>query len=96
MIRVTIEIHTESGFRASEIVADLRNVAEILFLPMRCIGFWDVPTGGHICPQLQRREECPHKDIPEAFEEYRNTVENELRGTLEVVFPHAEVYIYLS
>ena len=98
MTRVTVDIHTNSDFRSTEIVADLRNVAEILFFPMRCVGFWDVPTGGHICPQLQRCEECPHRggSPEEDLLVYQGTVERQLRGALEVVFPHADVYIYLG
>ena len=98
MARVTVDIRTESDFRSTEVVADLRNTAEILFYPMRCVGFWDIPTGGHICPQLQAGKECPHRGRPEddAQEEYRRTVGDDLRGALEVVFPHAGVHIYLS
>lgn len=97
MTKVTVDIRTDSDFRATEIVADLRNTAKILFYPRRCVGFWDEPTGGHICPQLQLGKECPHRgDGPaEALGEYRRTVENQLRGVLEVVFPHADVHIYL-
>ena len=98
MPTVTVDIHTDTDFRATEIVADLRNTAEILFHPMRCVGFWDGPTGGHICPQLQGGGECPHRDRApnEALEEYQRTVEVQLRGALEVVFPHADVRIYLG
>ena len=96
MDRIIINIESIGVFRASEVVADLRNVAEILLLPMRCIGFWDVKTQGHICPHLQKGHDCPHKTAPDGLEAYRETVENELRGAVEVVFPHAKVYIYLS
>ena len=98
MTKVTVDIHADGDFRATEIVADLRNTAEILYFPMRCVGFWDGPTGGHICPQLQRNKECPHREwsTAAALEEYRRTVENQLRGVLEVVFPHADVRIFLG
>lgn len=98
MTKVTIQILTGGDFRATEIVADLRNAAEILYYPMRCVGFWDMPTGGHICPQLQSGQECPHLERPasDAPDGYRRTVEDELRGALEVVFPHAGVHIFLS
>ncbi len=98
LARVIVDIHTDSDFRATEIVADLRNTAEILFFPMKCVGFWDVPTGGHICPRIQRGHECPHQNrpAPETLDGYRDTVENELRGVLEVAFPHADVYVYLG
>ena len=96
--RVSVDIHTGSDFRATEIVADLRNTAETLFFPMKCVGFWDAPTGGHVCPQLQRGRECPHHNgpAPETLDGYRGTAENELGGVLEVAFPHADVYIYLG
>ena len=97
-VSVDIRVHADSDFRATEIVADLRNIAETLFFPMKCVGFWDIPTKGHICPQLQRGHECPHRDgsAPEVPDGYRDTVENELGGVLEVAFPHAGVYIYLG
>lgn len=94
MTSVTVNITRRGDFRATEIVADLRNASEILYYPMTCVGFWDVPTGGHICPQLQRGTECPHRD--QALETYRDTVENHLRGVIEVEYPHAGVYIYLG
>ena len=98
MRSVTVEVHTDGVFRASEIMADLRNIAEVLFHPMRCVGFWDGPTGGHICPQLQRGQQCSHGNRPpaEALENYQRTVEDELHGVLEVVFPHADTHIYLA
>jgi hypothetical protein len=98
MTKVTVEISTDSDFRATEIVADLRNMAEILFYPMRCVGFWDEPTGGHICPQLQLGKDCPHRadGLAPSQEEYQRTVEDQLRGVLEVDFPHAGVHIYLG
>ena len=98
LTEVTIDIRTDSDFRATEIVADLRNAAEILYFPLKSVGFWDGPTGGHICPQLQRGQECPHcgKSGEEALAEYVSTVENELRGVVEVSFPHADVHIFLG
>ena len=98
MTRVTVDIRTDSDFRSTEIVADLRNVAEILFFPMRCVGFWDSPTGGHICPELLRREECPHRggSPEEDLARYQATVGRQLKGALEIAFPHADVYIYLG
>lgn len=93
--RVTVEISTGSDFRATEIVADLRNTAETLFFPMRCVGFWDSPTGGHVCPDLLKAKDCPHLGA-DALDTYQRTVEDQLRGALEVAFPHAGVYIYLT
>ena len=38
-VKVTVE--ENEVFRPSEILADLRTVAETLFHPMRLVGFWD-------------------------------------------------------
>ncbi len=84
--------------RASEIVADLRNVAETLYFPMKLAGFWDYQADMHLCPQEERRQECPHK-LPESdprYAEYTETLQRERRASLEVFFQHANVSIYLT
>ena len=96
LARVVVQATTESGFRATEIVADLRNVAETLFFPMDCVGFWDGPTGGHICPDEQRGRKCSHLDVEQPLEGYRRLVRDRLKGALEVAFPHADVYIFMG
>ena len=63
LARIVVQVTTDSGFRATEIVADLRNTAETLFFPMHCVGFWDGPTSGHICPDEQRGQKCSHVDV---------------------------------
>ena len=95
MESVTVNLSTVGKFRSSEIVADLRNVAEILFHPMRCVGFWDMSTSGHICPQIQRNEECNHVGVS-AVDIYRDLVEREMGCVIEVHFSHADVFIYLG
>ncbi len=98
MERVTVEIRTEGDFRATEIMADLRNVAQTLYHPLRPISFWDVTAdNAHLCPFQNRGQECLHllpKDDPR-YVEYARTVEDQMDGVLEVYFPHAQVYIYL-
>ena len=95
---VVLHIETDGDYRASEIVADLRNTAEILFFPLKVVGYWDEPTGDHLCPPAFIGNECPHiqprespKHIP-----YLKMIEEELDGVLHVEFPHAEVSVYLA
>ncbi len=98
MERVTITIESEGGSRATETVADLRNAAETLYFPMKLAGFVDRQAGVHLCPQEERREECPH-DLPETDPrrvEYVTTLQRERRASLEVEFPHAGVTFYLT
>ena len=98
MDRVVISIETDGGARASEIVADLRNVAEVLFFPMKLVGFWDHQAGMHLCPQEERRQACPHTlaETDPARVDYAQTLQRERRAGLEVSFPHAGVDVYLS
>ena len=96
--RVVVNFETDSSFRASEIIADLRNVAETLYFPMKLVGFWDARADLHMCPQEERREECPHRlatSDPRHID-YSRTLQTERQANLEVVFPHAGVSIYLS
>ena len=98
MDRVTITIDTQGGSRPSEILADLRSVAETLYFPMRLVGFWDSRADIHLCPQEERRERCPH-GLPDGDPDrvaYEVTISRERRGSLQVVFPHAGIAIYLA
>ena len=94
MDRVTINIETQGGLRASEIIADLRAAAETLYYPMTLVGFWDYRAGhAPLCPQEERRESCPHElpdDDPDRVD-YRMTMQRERQGNLEVFFPHAGI-----
>ena len=97
MNSVVVSIATDSGYRASEVVADLRNTAETLYFPMRLVGFWDVRAGVHLCPQEERRQSCAHETKgPEAINSYAAGLERDRKASLEVVFPHAEVRLYLA
>ena len=98
MDRAIINIETTSEFRASEIIADLRNVAETLYFPMKLVGFWDYQADMHLCPQEERRQECLHK-LPNTDPrrvEYAGALQRERHANLEVFFPHAQIAIYLS
>ena len=98
MDQVTITLETQSETRASEIPADLRNVAETLYYPMKLVGLWTTNPKMHICPQEERNQPCPH-NLPVGSPEYisySETLQRERQANLEVIFPHAETKIYLS
>jgi len=97
MRQVMVALSSQDPFRATEVLADLRNVAETLYHPMRMVGFWDGPSGQHLCPQ-QRGGRCPHQGQPadKALEAYRQLADERLGAILEVQFPHADVRIFLA
>ena len=97
MDRVVVNVETEGGIRASEIIADLRNAAETLYFPMKLVGFWDSRADVHLCPHEERKEDCPHRFATSdpRYVDYSRTLDTERKANLEVVFPHAEVSIYL-
>lgn len=99
MNRVQITIEAEGSFRATEVIADLRNVAETLFSPLKLVGFWDDQADGmHLCPQEQLGRECLHKlpsDDPR-YVDYITTADKDMRAVLQVSFSHASLIIYLK
>ncbi len=98
MDRVVVNIETDGGTRASEIIADLRTTAETLYYPMTLVGFWDYQQDTHLCPQQERLKPCPHNlpdDNPHRVD-YQTTMQRERQGNLEVFFPHAGIAIFLS
>ena len=97
MNTVNVTIEPNAPYRATEIIADLRNVAEGLYLPMKLVGFRDSRADIHLCPQEERRESCPHKTPDGSFDpaSYARSLERERQAILEVVFEHAGVGIYL-
>lgn len=98
MNKVSIQIETGSNIRASETMADLRNVVENLYFPMRVAGFWDAQANVHLCPQEERRQECPHKQVDDAGANrtaYIETLQKERKATTEVYFPHADMTFYI-
>lgn len=99
MQRVVITIDTADDIWPTETMADLRNVAENLYHPLREVGFWDVNAEQlHLCKLQSMGKDCPHilDQSDPAWVSYVDTVEEEMRGTLEVYFPHAAIYIYLG
>ena len=97
MNSVVVSLTTGSGYRASEVIADLRNAAETLYFPMKLVGFWDVREDVHLCPQEERRQPCTHETKgPEAIDSYAAMLQRDRKASLEVVFPHAEVRLYLA
>ena len=98
MEQVQVNVTPRAVFRATEVIADLRNVAETLFNPLKLVGFWDNQAGGiHLCPQEQTGGECPH-NLPEddpRYQDYTVTAGNHMRAKLEVYFPHAALLVYL-
>ncbi|MCL0101977.1 hypothetical protein M1O29_02700 [Dehalococcoidia bacterium] len=98
MNTVEIAISPSTSYRATEVVADLRNAVEAIYFPMKSVGYWDTRTGDHRCPQAQLGGECPHlrETKDPKYIDYATTVERDLNGVLSVYFPHAQVHIYLS
>ena len=99
MHRIQINIEAEGGFRATEVIADLRIVVETLFRPFKLVGFWDDQDDGmHVCPQEQLGRECLHKLPPDdpRHVDYVTTADEYMRAVLEVSFPHAGLIIYLK
>jgi hypothetical protein len=98
MNNIVINIETESNIRASETMADLRNVVENMYFPLRVAGFWDSQANVHLCPQEERRQECPHKseDGEVSKPAYVETLQKERKVSTEVYFPHADLTFYLS
>ena len=99
MESIEIYIGTHGTFRASEVIADLREVTETLFNPLKLVGFWDEQDQGlHLCPQKQLGKECLHElptdDVRRVS--YATTAEEYMRAVLEVYFPHAGLFVYLK
>lgn len=98
MDTATVWIETESKYRPSEIMGDLRIVAETLYFPMRLVGFWDEAADTHMCPETELARPCPHT-VPEddpAYVPYTRSMERLKQAVVEVVFPHANVRMFLS
>lgn len=94
---VTITIEPNTPFRATETMADLRNVAESMYFPMKMAGFWDSRVDLHLCPEEERREDCPHR-LPNGELDtaaYCRSLERTRHATLQLEFPHAQITIYL-
>ena len=99
MHNIQINIESDGGFRATEVIADLRNVVETLFNPLKLVGFWDDQADGmHLCPQEQLGRECLHK-LPSndpRHVDYVTTAEDYMRAVLEVSFSHSSLLVYMK
>ena len=97
MESVTIQIDGQA-FRATEVISDLRIVAETLYGPMKMVGFWDRHQNIHLCPFVERHQDCPHEDeiLATRFTSYEKTLQRERQASLAIDFPHADITLYLS
>ncbi|MCS5633878.1 MAG: hypothetical protein NZ763_05710 [Candidatus Marinimicrobia bacterium] len=98
MEEVTLDIKGQGVLRLTEIISDLRIVAETFYGPMKMVGFWDYQKDMHLCPQMERRQACPHslQGNDQNFVSYISTLERERHCNFAVSFPHAEITLYLS
>ena len=98
MEEVTLDIKGQGVLRLTEIISDLRIVAETFYGPMKMVGFLDYQKDMHLCPQMERRQACPHslQGNDPNFVSYISTLERELHCNFAVSFPHAEIPLYLS
>lgn len=96
--RATVRIETDSSFRPTEIMGDLRIIAETLYFPMRLVGFWDETSDSHMCPEVEAKKPCPHALTANdpAFVPYYRSMQRYKTAAIEVSFPHAGVRMYLS
>jgi hypothetical protein len=96
--KIQVEITSDGDSRPSEIISDLRTVAEALFYPMQMCGFLDESDSMHLCPQMERRQPCPHvlNDKTINQESYRKTLERERKASLRVYYSHANISLYLT
>ena len=98
MDSIVVNIETSSDVRPTEIISDLRAVAETLYYPMQMVGFWDYQMDMHLCPQEERRQKCPHK-LPESdpdYVDYVQALQRSRQANVEISFPHAKITLYLS
>ena len=98
MDRIEINIVTNSGYRPTEVVADLRNAVESIYFPMKAVAYWDVRSQDHRCPQALLGKGCPHVLPPDdsRYVPYEKTVEWDLDGVVDVYFPHGQVHVYVG
>ncbi len=95
---VTINIDETEVFRASQILSDLRNTAETLFNPMVTVGFWDKQDGDkHLCPVPMNPETCSYSLScrREGLSQYRQVMITEYNASLEVIFTHCTLHLFM-
>ena len=96
LAQIKVQLETPPEYRGTEIIGDLRGIAETLFYPFKFVGFWDGQTGNHLCPMKEAGKDCPHGTDDGAKSSYATTIEDELAGELAVEFPHADLTLYLG
>ena len=96
LARISVNLDGPPQYRGTEIIGDLRSVAETIFYPFKFVAFWDGQTGNHLCPQTQAGRPCAHAASGDGRAAYAMTVEDEMAGELEVLFPHADLSIFLG
>ncbi|MBI14711.1 MAG: hypothetical protein CL782_00380 [Chloroflexi bacterium] len=94
---ITIDIE-KGAFRPTEILSELRIVAETLYAPMKMVGFWDKVEGMHLCPQIERHKPClcDPENPGEKFISYVKILERERQAALAISFSHSGITIYMS
>jgi hypothetical protein len=96
LARITVNLAGPSEFRGTEIIGDLRVIAETLYYPFKFVAFWDGQTGNHLCPQVQAGTACGHSPDDSGRAAYAAAVEDKMKGELEIHFPHADLSIFLG
>ena len=94
--RIAVNLDGPPQYRGTEIIGDLRVIAETLYYPFKFVAFWDGQTGNHLCPQSQASKPCGHSPDDAGRAAYAVTVEDEMAGEMEVFFPHADLSIFLG
>ena len=94
---ITIDIE-KGAFRPTEILAELRIVAETLYAPMKMVGFWDKDEGMHLCPEVERHKPCmcDPENPGDKFISYVKILERERQATLALLFSHSGITLYMS
>ena len=98
MEEITINISGKENYRPTEVLSDLRIVAETMYGPMKMVGFWDFEKDIHLCPHIEKRKECPHKlnQSDPNYVDYETTLMRERQATLAISFPYAKTTLFLS
>lgn len=96
LARIAVRLDGPAEYRGTEIIGDLRVIAETLYYPFKFVGFWDGQTGNHLCPQTQAGQLCSHSADGAGRAAYALAVEDGMKGEMEVHFPHADLSIFLG
>lgn len=96
LAHIKVNLDGPPEYRGTEIIGDLRVIAETMYYPFKFVAFWDGQTGNHLCPQTQAGEKCSHTPDDAGRSAYAVAVEDHMKGELEVHFPHADLSIFLG